>query len=392
MIEIKRAILIVLDSCGIGELPDAFKYGDEGSNTIVNTAKRVEGLKLPHLEKLGLGNIDDVPGVTPPKNPVANFGKMAEVSPGKDSTSGHWEIAGLILDKPFPVYPDGFPEEIIDKFEKATGCEILWNKPASGTEIIKKLGERHIKTGKPILYTSADSVFQIAAHQDVIPVERLYDMCEKAREILKGKHGVGRVIARPFIGKPGSFQRTEKRKDFSLPPPGNTILDILKENGYDVLGIGKIEQLFAGKGLTQSLYTRNNSDGMDKLEKSMQKEINGLIFINLIDFDMLWGHRNNYKDFAKGLEEFDLWLPQFLHLLKENDILIITADHGCDPTTLSTDHSREYVPLLVYGKGIKSEINLGTRKCFCDVAKTLAEIFKLKGTENGQSFWKEIKR
>lgn len=392
MIEIKRAILIVLDSCGIGELPDAFKYGDEGSNTIVNTAKKVGGLKLPHLEKLGLGNIDNIPGVVPQKKPMANFGKMAEVSPGKDSTTGHWEIAGLILDKPFPVYPDGFPEEIIRKFEKDTGCEILWNKPASGTEIIKKLGEEHIKTGKPIVYTSADSVFQIAAHQDVIPVEKLYDMCEKAREILKREHGVGRVIARPFIGTPGSFQRTEKRKDFSLPPSGKTILDVLKEKGYDVLGIGKIEQLFAGKGLTQSLYTRNNSDGMDKLVKSMQMEIGGLIFINLIDFDMLWGHRNNYKDFAKGLEEFDLWLPQFLHLLKDDDLLMITADHGCDPTTPSTDHSREYAPLLVYGKGIKSGINLGTRKCFCDVAKTLAEIFNLKGIENGQSFWKEIKR
>jgi phosphopentomutase len=390
MMEIKRAILIVLDSCGIGELPDAFKYGDEGSNTIVNTAKAVGGLNLPNLKKLGLGNIHHIPGIPSEKNPLANFGKMAEVSPGKDSTTGHWEIAGLILDKPFPVYPDGFPKEIIDVFEKNIGKKILWNKPASGTEIIKKLGEEHLKTGKPILYTSADSVFQIAVHQEVIPVEKLYEMCEKAREILKGEHGVARVIARPFIGKPGSFQRTEKRKDFSLPPSGKTILDILKEGGYEVIGIGKIDQLFAGRGLTESFTTKNNMDGMDKLAKAMQKEPKGLIFINLIDFDMLWGHRNNYKDFARGLEEFDFRFSEILDLLKEDDLLIITADHGCDPTTPSTDHSREYVPLLVYGKSIKNGINLGTRKCFCDVAKTLAEIFKVKGMENGKSFWKKI--
>jgi len=391
MVEIKRAILIVLDSCGIGELPDAFKYGDEGSNTIINTAKEVGGLKLPNLEKLGLGNIHHIPGIASQKNPLANFGKMAEVSPGKDSTTGHWEIGGLILDKAFPLYPDGFPDKIIDEFEKIIGKKILWNRPASGTEIIDKLGEEHIKTGKPIVYTSADSVFQIAAHQDAIPVNKLYDMCEKAREILKGEHGVARVIARPFIGEPGSFTRTEKRKDYSLPPPGKTILDILKDKGYEVVGIGKIEQLFAGEGLTESLDTKNNSDGMDKLAKSIQKEIHGLIFINLIDFDMLWGHRNDPKGFARGLEEFDLRLSGILNLLKSDDLLIITADHGCDPTTPSTDHSREYVPLLVYGKVIKSGIDLGTRRCFCDVAKTLASVFKVKGIENGESFWKEIK-
>jgi len=391
MANMNRAILIVLDSCGIGELPDASGYGDQGSNTIANTARAVGGLRLPNLEKLGLGNIHDISGVAPQKNPLASFGKMAEVSPGKDSTTGHWEIAGLILDRPFPVYPHGFPKDIIEEFEKAIGKRILWNKPASGTEIIEKLGEKHIRTGRPIVYTSADSVFQVAAHQKIIPVEKLYDMCEKAREILKGKHGVGRVIARPFVGGPGSFQRTEKRKDYSLTPPGKTILDILKENNYQVVGIGKIEQLFAGRGLTESFHTKNNMDGMDKLAKSIQEEIKGLVFINLIDFDMLWGHRNNYKDFARGLEEFDLWLPQFLRLLKEDDLLIITADHGCDPTTPSTDHSREYVPLLVYGKKIKAGVNLGTRKCFCDVAKTLAEIFEVKGTENGKSFWKEIR-
>jgi len=383
--------LIVLDSCGIGELPDASEYGDEGSNTIVNTARAVGGLRLPNLEKLGLGNIQDIPGIVSQENPLGNFGKMAEISPGKDSTTGHWEIAGLILDRPFPVYPDGFPKEIIEEFERATKTEVLWNKPASGTELIEKIGAEHIRTEKPIVYTSADSVFQIAAHQEVISVEELYDLCQKAREILKGEHGVARVIARPFVGKPGSFQRTEKRKDFSLPPPRKTILHILKESGIEVIGIGKIEQLFAGRGLTGYLHTKNNMDGMDKLVKAVGKEVKGLIFINLIDFDMLWGHRNNYKDFARGLEDFDLRLSQILDLLKEDDLLIITADHGCDPTTPSTDHSREYVPLLVYGKSIKKGVDLGTRRCFCDVAETLAEIFEVKGTQNGTSFWKEIR-
>ncbi len=390
MSEIKKVILIVLDSCGIGELPDASEYGDEGSNTIVNTARAAGRLKLPNLERLGLGNIHPIPGVAIRENPWGNFGKMAEVSPGKDSTTGHWEMAGLILDRPFPVYPNGFPKEVIEEFEKAIGRKILWNKPASGTEIIRKLGQEHLSTAKPILYTSADSVFQIAAHQDIIPVHRLYDMCQKAREILKGEHGVARVIARPFMGEPGSFQRTEKRKDFSLPPPEETILDILKGNGHAVIGIGKIEQLFAGRGLTQSLHTRSNRDGMGKLIKVMQKETEGLIFINLIDFDMLWGHRNNYKEFARGLEEFDLGLSGILDRLTECDLLIITADHGCDPTTASTDHSREYVPLLVYGKNIRGGVNLKIRRCFCDLAKTLADIFEVKGTENGESFWQEI--
>jgi len=382
--------VIILDACGIGELPDAKLYQDEGSNTIVNTAKAVGGLKLPHLEKLGLGNIDTILGVNPNASALANFGKMAELSAGKDSTSGHWEIMGLIVKKPFPVYPHGFPPEIIGEFEKAISRKILGNKPASGTEIIKELGEEHIKSGKIIVYTSADSVFQIAAHEEIITVEKLYEMCLVARKMLVGQHAVNRVIARPFVGKPGSLKRTERRKDFSLPPPSETVLDILKRNDIPVMGIGKIEDLFAGKGLNQSIHTKNNSDGMDKLIEAVRLFKTGLIFINLVDFDMLWGHRNNPSAFATGLEEFDRRFPEVTELMEKDDILIITADHGCDPTTPSTDHSREYVPLLVYGRSIASSVNLGIRESFSDVGATIAEIFGIKGTGSGKSFFKEI--
>ncbi|MFH0931011.1 MAG: phosphopentomutase [Candidatus Zixiibacteriota bacterium] len=390
MKKIKRVILIVLDSCGVGELPDASIYDDQGSNTLGNTAKKVGGLDLPNLEKLGLGNIEPIMGVLPQKSPLACHGKMGELSPGKDSTTGHWEIAGVILKKPFPVYPDGFPEKIIHKFKKAIGIEVLGNKAASGTEIIKELGEEHLRTGKPIVYTSADSVFQIAAHEDKIPVNRLYRFCLIAREILSGKNAVARVIARPFEGEPGSFNRTVRRKDFSLPPPEKTILDILKENEIEVIGIGKIEDLFAGKGLSKSIHTKDNRDGMDNLIKVMIEGKKGLIFINLIDFDMLWGHRNDFKGFAKGLEDFDRRLIEVLGLLTPEDLLIITADHGCDPTTPSTDHSREYVPVLVYGEKIKKGIDLGVRKSFSDVAATLAEIFKVPDTGKGESLWRVI--
>jgi phosphopentomutase len=387
---IKRVILIVLDSCGIGELPDAHLYQDEGSNTIVNTAKAVGGLKLPNLEELGLGNIDRILGVNPKTDVLGNYGKMAELSAGKDSTSGHWEMMGLVLEKPFPLYPHGFPPEIIEPFEKAIGSKILGNKPASGTEIIKELGKEHMRTGHPIVYTSADSVFQIAAHEEIISVDKLYEICMKARKILTGEHGVARVIARPFVGKSGSFKRTERRKDFSLPPPAETVLDMLKKNGVPVIGLGKIEDLFAGHGLTESIHTKNNSDGMDKLVEAIKKFENGLLFINLVDFDMLWGHRNDPQAFASGLEDFDRRLSEVLNLLKLDDLLIITADHGCDPTTPSTDHSREYVPLLVYGESMNKGVNLGTRKSFSDVGKTIADIFKVSKTNNGESFWKEI--
>lgn len=386
----KRVILIVLDSCGVGGLPDAKNYGDAGSNTLGNIAKKIGGLNLPYLKKLGLGNIEPISGVLAEENPLACYGKMGELSAGKDSTTGHWEIAGVILKKPFPVYPDGFPEELIQRLEKAIGVKVIGNKPASGTEIIKELGEKHLGTGNPIVYTSADSVFQIAAHEEIIPVEKLYQICAIAREILQGAHGVARVIARPFMGKTGFFKRTERRKDFSLPPPEKTILDILKENGVKVVGIGKIEDLFAGKGISLAFHTRDNSDGMDKLTCSMKEEKEGLIFLNLIDFDMLWGHRNDVAGFARGLEAFDRRLAEILNLLESKDILLLTADHGCDPTTPSTDHSREYVPLLIYGEKIKKGVNLGVRNSFSDIASTLSEIFEVPSTGNGASFWKEI--
>ncbi|MGB7061691.1 MAG: phosphopentomutase [Candidatus Zixiibacteriota bacterium] len=386
-----RVILIILDACGIGALPDAHLYNDEGSNTIANTAKAVGGLRMPNLERLGLGNIDAILGVSPNASASANFGKMAELSAGKDSTSGHWEIMGLITEKPFPVYPHGFPPEVIRAFEEAIGKNTLGNKPASGTEIIKELGEEHITTAKPIVYTSADSVFQIAAHEDVIPVDELYQMCTTARNLLVGEHAVVRVIARPFVGKPGSFKRTERRKDFSLTPPSDTVLDILKANHLPVIGLGKIEDLFAGKGLTYSIHSRDNSDGMDKLIEAVEKFKDGLILINLVDFDMLWGHRNDPRAFADGLEEFDRRLPEVMERLQGEDILILTADHGCDPTTLSTDHSREYVPLLVYGESIAKNRNLGVRESFADVGATIAEIFGIKGTGSGKSFLEEVK-
>ena len=390
MKEIKRVVLIVLDSCGVGELPDAFKYNDQGSNTLSNTAKAVGGLHLPNLQGLGLGNIAFISGVEPQKEPLASYGKMAEVSPGKDSTSGHWEMTGVILKTPFPVYPNGFPVELIKGFEKAIGTEVLGNKPASGTEIIKELGEEHLRTGKPIVYTSADSVFQIAAHEEKIPVPKLYDICLTARELFTGENAVARVIARPFVGKPGSFKRTDRRKDFSLPPPEKTILEILQSKGIKVVGIGKINDLFAGRGISKSIHTRDNLDAMDKLIQTIKEEKEGLIFINLVDFDMVWGHRNDVQGFAKGLEDFDRRLEEVLDLLQTDDVLIITADHGCDPTTPSTDHSREYVPLLIFGEKLKKGVNLGTRRSFSDVSATLADIFEVQGTGKGGSFWEKI--
>lgn len=390
MKEIKRVVLIVLDSCGVGELPDAFKYGDQGSNTLVNTAKAVGRLHLTNLQRLGLGNIASISGVDPQKKPLASYGRMAEISPGKDSTTGHWEMAGVILKKPFPVYPHGFPDELIKRFEKAIGTEVLGNKPASGTEIIKELGQEHLRTGKPIVYTSADSVFQIAAHEEKIPVQRLYEICQIARELLTGENAVARVIARPFVGKPGSFKRTERRKDFSLPPPEKTILDILREKKVNIIGMGKISDLFAGQGISRSIHTRDNQDAMDKLIQTIREEKEGLIFINLVDFDMVWGHRNDVQGFATGLEDFDKRLEIVLSLLQDPDALFITADHGCDPTTPSTDHSREYVPILVIGEKLKKGVNLGTRRSFSDVSATLADIFKIQGTGKGESFWREI--
>jgi len=386
---ISRVIILILDSVGIGELPDAAKYGDEGSNTLVNTAESVGGINLPNLEKLGLGNITGIKGVSKAEQPLAAYGKLAERSAGKDTTTGHWELMGLYLSEPFPTYPDGFPDEIIRRFEDKINREVLGNKPASGTEIIKELGEEHIKTGNPIVYTSADSVFQIAAHKNTIPLDELYEMCKIARKILKDKHRVGRVIARPFIGEPGNFQRTAERKDFSVEPPGKTVLEYAFDNGLEVIAIGKIAELFGFRGISEAIHTENNMDGIDQTIKAMQKKKSGIIFTNLVDFDMLWGHRNDPEGYGKGLETVDERLPDILKLLKADDVLIITADHGCDPTTTSTDHSREYVPLLVYGDRIKP-VNLGTRETFADVGKTISDLLGFDAPVEGISFASKI--
>ena len=383
----RRALVIIIDGVGVGELPDAAKYGDSGSNTLANLAKAVGGLHLPNLEKLGLGKIIPVKGLNAEIEAQGNYGKMAEVSPGKDSTTGHWELAGVQLTRPFPTYPNGFPDEVIREFTRLTGLEVLGNKAASGTEIIKELGEEHIRTGKPIIYTSADSVFQIAAHEEVIPREKLYELCRIARKMLKGEHAVARVIARPFVGSSAKdFVRTKYRKDFSLPPPEPTLHQKLSEQGIPTVGIGKINDLYALAGIQKSVYTKTNSEGMQAILKELDETGHGFIMANLVDFDMLWGHRNDTRGFYKGLQDFDNWLPHLLNKLHGEDLLIITADHGNDPTTPSTDHSREYVPLLVYGPSFKKNRNLGTRKTFSDMQATLADYFDVAGTGKGTSF------
>ena len=386
---INRVILLILDSVGIGELPDAKEYKDEGSNTLSNIFKVLGCIALPNLEAMGLGLIQGVDGLTKAENPIASYGRMAEASKGKDTTAGHWEIAGLITNKPLPTYPNGFPKYIMDEFTKDAGFGYIGNKAASGTEIIMEFGEEHIKTGKPIIYTSADSVFQIAAHEDVFPIDRLYKMCEVARKIID-KYNIGRVIARPFTGSKGSFKRTERRKDFSLAPTGETVLDRLKAKSIPVIGIGKIGDIYGHRGFTEQIHTKDNMDGVDKTIETIKKIKNGLIFTNLVDFDMLYGHRNDVKGYAKAIEEVDKRIPEILNHLTDTDMFIITADHGCDPTTPSTDHSREYVPLLIYGKKLKPGINLGTRKTFADVGQTIAEVFDIGRIKNGNSFLEEI--
>ncbi|MBQ4282525.1 MAG: phosphopentomutase [Lachnospira sp.] len=383
---INRIVWIVLDSVGIGELPDADRFGDVGSNTLCNTAKAVGGLNVPNMVKLGLGNIDGVTDVDKCDEPIGCYGRLAEISDGKDTTIGHWEMAGIHTPKPFPVYPDGFPKDVIDTFIDKTGVPgVLANCPASGTQIIAELGEEHIRTGKPIVYTSADSVFQIAAHEDIIPVEKLYELCETAREMLNGEHAVARVIARPFVGQKGDFVRTSNRRDFSLKPTTDNILNRCVDAGLDVIGVGKIEDIFAGVGITEAVHTKDNQDGIDVTIDYMKKDNKGIIFTNLVEFDSVWGHRNNYEGYAKGLAEFDERLPEIMDALRDDDCLIITADHGCDPTTPSTDHSREYVPLLIYGKHIKEGVNLGTGKTYADIAQTIAELLGLPKTAIGTS-------
>jgi len=388
----KRVVIVVLDSVGVGALPDAHLYGDEGSNTLAHVAKAMGGLHMPNAGKLGLGNIISIQGVPSEEEPTGAWGKMAEVSKGKDTTTGHWEIAGIKLEAPFPTYPDGFPPDVIEAFETMIGRKTLGNYPASGTAIIEELGEEHMKTGFPIVYTSADSVFQIAAHEDIVPLEQLYEWCEKARAMLEGEHAVGRVIARPFVGEVGSFQRTPHRHDYSLPPLQPTVLDALLERGIPVYGIGKISDIFAGQGITESFPTKSNAAGISQVVELLEgKQESCLIFANLVDFDMLWGHRNDAAGYAKGLEEFDARLPEILDGLNRDDLLLIIADHGCDPTVPGTDHTREYVPLLVAGHDVIA-VDLGIRNSFADVAKTVADFFEVEFDTIGVSFLQDVRR
>jgi phosphopentomutase len=388
-----RVIIIILDACGVGELPDADRYGDAGAATIPHVARELGGLAMPNSGKMGLGNIVPIKGIEAIASPSACFGRMAEKAAGKDSTSGHWEIGGVILNRPFPVYPTGFPPDLIEKFENKAGIKTIGNIPASGTEIIKELGERHIKTGEIILYTSADSVFQLAAHEEIIPLNRLYEICQIARQLLQGEHAVGRVIARPFIGRPGNFTRTPNRKDFSLEPPSDTIFDKLFQKQIPTVAVGKIYDLYAHRGFRKVIKAKNNYEAVRKVIDELPLLKYGLIMSNLVDFDMLWGHRNDTASFGRGLENFDHDLLPLIDALSDDDLLIITADHGCDPTLkYSTDHTREYVPLLVYNKQMKKGVDLGTRETFSDIAQTLAEIFKIDYTFPGKSLLNEIEQ
>lgn len=381
----KRVFLIVLDSFGIGEMPDAANYGDKGSNTLGTVAKSPE-FSMPNMEKLGLFNIDGVTAKAPCAAPEGVFARMTEQSAGKDTTTGHWEIAGLISKKPMPTFPNGFPQEMLDEFSKAAGRKVLCNKPYSGTQVIQDYGDEHRKTGALIVYTSADSVFQIAAHEEVVPVKELYRDCEIARQMLQGNLGVGRVIARPFVGtSSGNYTRTSRRHDFSLEPPQDTMLDVLKEAEYDVIGVGKINDIFAGKGITEFVRTQDNADGIEKTMEYMERDFNGLCFVNLVDFDMLYGHRNDVPGYAKALTYFDQQLPKILSALEPEDVLMITADHGCDPGTPSTDHSREYTPFVMYGKNLPHGKNMGTRGSFSDIGATVLDYFGLSGNIAGES-------
>lgn len=386
---IKRVFLIVLDSVGVGALPDAHEWGDEGSNTL-RALFSAPNFDCPTLKKLGLFNVDGIDCGT--LEPIACYGRMSERAKGKDTTVGHWEIAGLVSPFALPTYPDGFSREIINEFEKRTGKKVLCNKPYSGTEVIKDYGVEHLKTGDLIVYTSADSVFQIAAHEDVIPVKELYRYCEIAREMLVGKWAVGRVIARPFVGE-YPFTRTANRHDYSLAPPGETMMDVMRRFGKKVISVGKIEDIFAGRGIDEGNRTKSNADGMAKTEQKLNEEWEGVCFTNLVDFDSTFGHRNDVEGYANALMQFDKWLEGFLSKLKKDDLLIITADHGCDPSTPSTDHSREYVPVLAYGEQVKRGVNLGTRQSFADVCATILDVFDLeKGETTGESFWENIKK
>jgi phosphopentomutase len=381
-----RIIVIVLDSCGVGEAPDAALYGDEGASTLPHTADACGGLHLPVLGHLGLGRIAPIKGVVPDPAPAGAFGKMAEVSAGKDSTTGHWELMGVRVEKPFPTYPHGFPPEVLEPFQARIGRRILGNRPASGTVIIAELGEEHLRTGFPIVYTSADSVFQIAAHEDRTPVEELYRYCRIAREILTGPHAVSRVIARPFVGEPGRFVRTDRRRDFSLPPPEPTVLDHLQAAGVPVVAIGKISDLFAGRGVSEEIHTHDDRDGLEQTLRAMHAARRGLVFTNLVDLDSRFGHRNDPRGYGDDLEMIDTHLVPVVAGLGDRDLLLITADHGNDPTTPSTDHTREYVPLLVAGPRVRGGADLGVRRTFADVGATVAAALGAAPPRGGQSF------
>jgi len=368
-----RIVIIVLDSAGVGELPDAGRYGDEGSSTLPHTARAVGGLRVPELEALGLGRIVSIEGVRPLPAPRGAYGKLAERSAGKDSTTGHWELMGVIVNRPFPTYPRGFPPDLIAAFERAIRTSTLGNEVASGTEIIARLGPEHQRTGYPIVYTSADSVFQVAAHEDVIPVQRLYEICLAARRLLTGPHAVSRVIARPFVGSPGAYTRTDRRRDFSLPPTAPTVLDAVTAQGLEVVGIGKISDLFAGRGVTRSIHTRDDLDGMAQTGAAMTSTARGIIFTNLVDLDSKFGHRNDPAGYARDLEAIDAALPQVMGRVRPDDLVVITADHGNDPTTGSTDHAREYVPVLFGGPAVRGGVDLKVRSTFADVGATVAD-------------------
>lgn len=387
--DIKRVFLIVLDSCGIGEMADAADYGDEGSNTMKAISTSPE-FDINTLREMGLFNIDGIDYIDSVDAPTAAVCRMRERSKGKDTTIGHWEICGIVSKSPLPTYPNGFPQDILDKFSAATGRGVLCNKPYSGTDVIRDYGKQHVETGDLIVYTSADSVFQIAAHEDVVPIDELYRYCDIARKILVGEHGVGRVIARPFVGEYPNYTRTTNRHDFSIEPPANTLMDDMKAAGKDVIAVGKIFDIFAGSGVTEKILTKGNTDGMNKSMALADKDFNGLCFINLVDFDMLYGHRNDVPGYARALTEFDKWLKDFLPKLHDDDVLMITADHGCDPATPSTDHSREHTPLVIYGKQIKP-VNLGTRDSFADIGKTIADIFGVETDIAGESFLNEVR-
>lgn len=387
----KRMAVIVLDSVGIGELPDAARFGDTGAHTLGHIAERVSSLRLPHMQRLGLGNIAPLQGIPPVEKPQGYYGKMAEVSVGKDTMTGHWEIMGLKVETPFNVFPDGFPAELIERFEKETGRKVIGNKAASGTEILDELGAEQMETGAWILYTSADSVLQLAAHEEIIPLEELYRGCEIARRLtLDEPYAVGRVIARPYIGKPGAFTRTPNRHDYAVKPPAPNVMNLLKDAGYDVISVGKINDIFSGEGVTESNPTKSNLDGIHKTIDKLSQAFEGLLFTNLVDFDSLYGHRRDPEGYARALNEFDDWLPKLMERIGEEDLLILTADHGNDPVHHGTDHTREYVPLLVYNPAFQSAGSLGVRHTFADIAATIADNFNLTAVKNGTSFLNDL--